>query len=896
MSAPTDLRVEHLEHPLGITDREPRLSWRLPVGSTEQVAYQLEAGDWDSGRVEGGTQLLVPYGGGALASGQRVSWRVKVWTDLGESDWSEASWFETGLLEADDWTAQWVEPAEQGGPDELARPAQLVAGDLELPGPVSSARLFATAHGVYEAFIDGQRVGDQELAPGSTYYFKREQVQTYDVTDLLDEGPHRLALLVSDGWYRGQVGGFRNENRYGNRLAVLAQLHVTLRDGSSIVLGTGEGWHSRRSAVVGADLIEGQTTRLDLHDPAWLLPQGLDKEWQPVTAKALGLDRLCTSPAPPVRRVEEIRPVSVERHEDGSYLVDLGQNINGWLRMSNLGPARTEITLRHGEALDADGRLTVEHLILEIDAEAIKAAGVKVDFEAVNARRPFQVDTVTSAGHEGEVFEPRHTEHGFRYVQIEGHPGPLTEDDVTGIFVHSDLRRTGWFECSNGDLNQLHDIAVRSLRGNMADVPTDCPQRERSGWTGDWQLFAPTAAFLYDVAGFSTKWLRDLAAGQRPSGLIEHHAPTATPPVSPDDVDDVDMLFGPGCAGWGDAAVIVPWETYRSYGDERLLAEQWPSMKAWVDHVTGRAASRRHFTRENTRPEAAPHERYIWDSGFQWGEWLEPGEIDEMQIVLGDKGDVGTAYFYYSTSLLAKTARVLGRDDARHYEDLAEKVLDAWRTEFIGEDGSLSPDTQANHVRALAFGLVPDRLVKQTTQRLVELIREADTHLGTGFLATPYLLPELARNGHLDLAYELLLQRSQPSWLAMIDRGATTVWEFWEGVKDNGEVEGSLNHYSKGAVISFLHRNVAGIRMPETGDAVAYRRFVVQPEPGGGLTWARGTLDSPYGRIESAWQVEGSELQLDVTVPSGTVATVVLPSGDQREAGSGRHRFSCELP
>jgi len=895
MISPTHLQVEHLTTPLGIGDAQPRLSWRLPEGARSQLAYHIEAGDWDSGRIDSDQQLLVPYAGPDLLSRQRVSWRVKVWTDLGESDWSEAGWFETGLLAATDWVAEWIEPAEQSGAGQLARPAQLLVHDFELSGEVVSARLYATAHGIYEAFLDGERIGDLELTPGNTYYFVREQVQAYDVTGLLGPGSHRLGFLVSDGWFRGQVGGLRQANNYGDHLAVLAQLHVTLRDGSTTIVRSDASWHSRRSAVVAADLTEGQSTHLGAHDDAWLRPGSSMDGWKPVSVARHGLERLCASPSPPVRRVEEIPPVDLVRHPDGTYVVDLGQNINGWVRLSNLGPADSTITLRHGEAVGPDGRITTEHLVLEFDTEGIRAMGVDFPYETPNARRQFQVDEVVSSGGDG-VFEPRHTIHGFRYVQIEGHPGPLDADDVTGVFVHTDLRRTGWFECSNEDLNKLHDIAVRSLRGNVCDIPTDCPTRERSGWTGDWQLFVPTAAFLYDVAGFSTKWLRDLAAGQRPSGLLEQHAPTTIPLARDGEEDAVDHLFAPGCAGWGDAAVIVPWETYRAYGDTRLLVEQWPSMQAWVDYAARRAASHRHHSRETLRPDPAEHERYIWDSGFQWGEWLEPGELDFVAVILGDKGDVATAYLYYSSSLLAKVATVIGRvEDADRYQELADHVLAAWRAEFIAADGSLTPDTQANHVRALAFGLVPEELVEQTTRRLVELVRMADTHLGTGFLATPYLLPELARRGQLDLAYELLLQRNSPSWLGMLDRGASTVWEFWDGINDEGAVTGSLNHYSKGAVISFLHRNVAGIRMSPDDSSTAYRDFLVQPEPGGGLTWARAEHDCPYGRITSSWRIEDDVMHLEVVVPSGAQASVVLPDGSRHAADAGQHSYTSPV-
>jgi alpha-L-rhamnosidase len=597
---------------------------------------------------------------------------------------------------------------------------------------------------------------------------------------------------------------------------------------------------------------------------------GADEGWDDVLVVGLGVDRLVDSPAPPVRRVEELVPVAVTRVGPDRQVVDLGQNINGWTRLTRLGPAGTRLVLTHGEHLDASGDVTTDHL--------------RPDFPFLPAPLPAgQVDEVVSDGRPGEVFEPRRTTHGFRYVRVEGHPEDLTPDDVRGVVVHTDMRRTGWFACSDERLNRLHEAVVWSLRDNACDVPTDCPQRERAGWTGDWQIFVRTAAFLYDVGGFSTKWLRDVLSVQAGNGTVLNMAPC--PPS--------EGLDGPtgalnGSAGWGDAVVVVPWEVYRAYGDERILAEAWPGIVGWLARAERMAREGRHPDRAARRPEPAPHEEYLWDTGFHWGEWLAPGEepTDFRAFVAADKSDVATAYLASSAELAARVAEVLGDVSAvARYRLLAERARDAWRAEFVGDDGQLTPDTQANHVRALAFGLVPDEVRGAVAARLAELVRANGTRLATGFLATPDLLPVLADTGHLDLAYDLLLQDAEPSWLAMIERGGTTVWEHWDGVDASGVAHGSLNHYSKGAVVSFLHRYVAGIEIVDS--APAYRRFRVRPRPGGGLTWAEASHESPYGRVEASWRLTGDRLHVRVVVPAGTEAEIELPDGSSRTARPG---------
>ena len=842
---PSRLRVEHLAGAFGIGTTRPRLSWWLAVGARRQFAYRIRTGDgWDSGRVESSDSVLIDYAGPALRSGERVVWQVKVWTDAGESDWSDAHTFELGLIEPGDWSARWIAPVEPELPPAGRRPAMLLRGEFELPdAPVLRARLYATAHGIYEAFVNGRRAGDAELTPGFTEYRHRLQVQAYDITELLAPGANAIGAIVSDGWFRGQVGLPRAHDQWGSELGFLAQARVEFADGPSAVeAGTGQGWRSARSHIDAADLIAGQSVDLRRRLDGWSEPGFDDSGWDAAALADHGYGNLVASPAPPVRAVQELVPVAVRPVARGQVF-DLGQNINGRVRLRNLGPAGTAITLTHGEATDSAGDLTTKHL--------------DVDLPFLPAPLPAgQVDRVVSAGRPGETFEPRHTTHGFQYVRVEGHPGELGAGDLTAVAVHTDMTRTGWFRCSDDRINRLHEAAVWSLRGNACDIPTDCPTRERAGWTGDWQIFVPTAAFLYDVAGFSTKWLRDLAAEQWSSGLVANLAPS---PPSESEAGFVAALNG--SAGWGDAAVIVPWEIYRAYGDARLLEEQWTSMVAWLSYVEGAAAGARHPERVARRPEPLPHERYLWDSGFHWGEWLVPGEdlkgADEFEAFRrADKADVATAYFAHSARLMSRIAEVLGREaDATRYATLAERARAAWQAEFIGPDGRLHPDTQAGHVRALAFELLPADLRAAAAERLVELIRDAGTRLATGFLATPYLLPVLADAGHPDVAYELLFADAMPSWLYMIDRGATTVWERWNGIDADGAPFESLNHYSKGAVVSFLHRYVAGIRLLD--GAPGYRHFRIEPLPGGPITWAQAEHDSPYGRIESSWRIDG---------------------------------------
>jgi alpha-L-rhamnosidase len=869
--APYDLRIASGGDQFPVAEQRPALSWKLPHGWTGQDDYDLrirvDGVEHAVENVASGRHLFVEWPLPPLRSRHSVDWCVRVRSGGRQSDWSPWHAFEAGLLD-EDWSARWISPHEEGG-----RPAYVLAGHVLLRDDIVRARLYATALGVYEAFVNGTRVGTTELSPGSTSYGDTLYAQAADVTGLLHSGANELEILLSDGWYRGSNGTWRRRDVWGTTTAARLQLHVLHADGMEVVAGTGPGWTSRPSTIVAADLMNGQTTDLTAPpEPA-----------RPVLVDAVTAPPISWSPAPPVRRIDQLAPRSVTRHGSGAWIVDFGQNASGWIVLTDLGPAGTRTVIDHGEHLDPTGDLTTAHLDSQKPGEALI---------------PFvQRDEVVSGGRPGEVFEPRHTVHGFRYARISRDGGDLDPAGVLMRVVHTDLEPTATFACSDDDLNRLHEAARWSFRGNAVDVPTDCPTRERLGWTGDYQIFAPTAARLYDVDGFSRKWLRSVRDDQLPDGRIVNSAPDSNRLKVHDDA----MVDGiTGSAGWGDAIVLVPWVLYETYGDTTALAENWPAMRRWVEWALGTARDARHPSRVERSAQPLAYEEFIWDGSFHWGEWLEPGKRiadDPMAWYMADKGEVGTAYLFRSVRTLAAIADVLGHTgDAAGYRETAEKVRGGWQREFLDEEGRTRAGTQASYVRALAFDLVPEDLRERTARHLADLIEAAGRHLGTGFLSTADLLPVLADAGYSDLAYAVLLRRSSPSWLGMLDRGATTIWEDWDGVADDGTATASLNHYSKGAVVRFLHTHTLGLR--QAPGSVAWTSFVVAPVLNEAVTWARGTFDSPQGRIAVDWSIKDGHFDISVDVPGGAEAQIRFPDGGTVRTGPGRfheRRPSCPL-
>jgi alpha-L-rhamnosidase len=856
---PNNLTCEYLANPLGLDVRQPRLGWR--VGATgrgaRQTAYQIQVAEsrptleavvagrqdgllWDSGKVASGTSLHVPYAGPALGACQRYYWRVRVWDgDDAASSWSEIVFWETGLLQGANWQAEWITPDWE---EDVSRPgpAPLLRRGFSTEGGLVAARVYVTSLGLYELRLNGQRVGDAVLAPGWTSYDHRLQYQTYDVTALVRQGDNALGVMLGDGWYRGYLGFHGQRNLYGDRLALLLQLHLTYADGRAEIITSDARWRAARGPIQMADIYLGETYDARQERPGWDQPGYDDGDWSPVRPLDHPKEILVAQVAPPVRRHEVIRPVRLLHSPSGETILDFGQNMVGWVRVCVRGPAGRTITLRHAEVLDQEGNLYTENL-----------------------RRAAQTTRYTLQGltEADEVFEPHFTFQGFRYVAVEGFPGEPAPDNFTGIVLHSDTPPAGTFECSNPLINQLQHNIVWGQKGNFVDVPTDCPQRdERLGWTGDTQVFIRTACFNMNVAAFFTKWLHDLSADQLPNGSVPFVVPDV---LSRTAGDGPNPLPSSGAAAWGDAAVICPWTIYLCYGDTRLLGEQYESMVGWVEYMRRQA-----------------DQDLAWRKGFQFGDWLDyRGTSSRDPAPVTNKEMIATAFFAYSTDLLAKAARVLGKtSDAQGYANLARRIRAAFNAEFVTPAGRVGPNTQTAYVLALHFDLLPEELRPGAAARLAEAVREAHDHLTTGFVGTPYLCHVLSRYGYTDLAYELLNQESYPSWLYPVKKGATTIWERWDGIKPDGSFQdpgmNSFNHYAYGAIGDWLYRVVAGIEVDPAEPG--YRHVLFQPQPGGGLTYVRATLDSPYGLVASAWELTEADFHLRVTVPPNAHATVRL--------------------
>ncbi|KUN64758.1 alpha-L-rhamnosidase [Streptomyces griseorubiginosus] len=835
VAAPT---AEHHREPFGIGESAPRLSWKTtaPTGWT-QHAYQIEAtradGTHRTDWVTSPDSVLVSWPLPPLGSREACAIRVRVrGADQVAGDWSPPLHIETGLLAPGDWTAQAVSPR---GSDSDRRPP-LLRKEFTAAADIERARLYVTAHGLYEIEINGRRVGDHALAPGWTSYHHRLRYQTHDVTGHLRAGANAIGAWLADGWYRGRLGfGGGHADLYGDRVALLAQLEIVHRDGSVTVIGTDPSWRAAQGPILSAGLLDGETYDARQELPGWSRPGFDDGDWSPVDVVPRDPATLVAPTGPPVRCTEEIHPVLVTALDDDRLLVDFGQNLVGRVRITVSGPAGHTVVIRHAEVLQ-DGELCVRPL-----------------------RGATSTDRYTLRGGGPETWEPRFTLHGFRYAEITGwRGGGFPGRDIVARVHHTDMARTGWFACSNDQVNRLHQNVVWSLRGNFVDLPTDCPQRdERLGWTGDIQIFAPTAAFLYNCHGMLGSWLRDVAVEQHDDGTVPWYVPEIPG-------GEQWTPARPG-AGWGDVVALTPWDLYRASGDTGLLAAQYDSARRWVDLVTRLAG-----------PSG------LWNRGYQLGDWLDPfAPPDDPGAGRTDRHLIATAYYAWSARHVAWTAGVLGRpDEGDRYGDLADRVRQAFVDAYVLPGGRMTSDTQTAYAVALQFDLLPDTEARAAAgRRLAELVAEGGHTIQTGFIGTPLVAPALSATRHDDTAYALLLQQECPSWLYALKHDATTVWERWDSMLPDGSVNPgemtSFNHYALGAVAEWLHGTVAGLGASEPG----YRGIVFRPRPGGGITWAHAAHESPYGRVEIRWDLDESGLTVRATVPTGTTARVDWPDG-----------------
>ncbi|HEV8246488.1 MAG TPA: family 78 glycoside hydrolase catalytic domain, partial [Polyangiaceae bacterium] len=731
----TRLRTEYLDNPLGIGVSSPRLFWWVddPRPGARQRAYRIRAATsqerlatpdiWDSGKIESKQQAQLVLGGKPLESRQRVSWDVALWdADDDAGPVSQPACFELGLLERSDWSAQFIAtPLE--GTGQVGAPSPMLRKAFELPGKIASARLYITALGLYEASLNGRRVGDLWLRPGWTDYHKRLNYQTYDVTSLLEPGTNAIGAMLGDGWYCGRVAALDRAMVWGTRPALLAQLEVTLSDGSILRVVTDESWRWQVGPVLNSDLIHGEEYDARREVQGWDLASFDDASWQPVSVEKFPEIVLEPSMAPPVRALQEIAPIADPKPtpagwERQAVTFDFGQNLTGVLRLRVRGPAGQTLVIRHAEALKADGSIDVSNL-----------------------RSARAIDHYTLRGDPaGETFVPRFTLHGFRYAEIstsnrtpDGKDGAkLTRDSATAVVLASDTADTGSFECDHALVNKLQSNIRWGMRGNFIEVPTDCPQRdERLGWTGDTQVFAPTAAFNADVAGFYSKWMRDLADAQLVSGAV----PAVVPKPG-------ERWNWDGEAGWADATVVVPWATYLAYGDGRILEQSYGAMRRWIAYLT-----------ETSRDGIRGYVGRTGHNGF--GDWLAldgPGSNPGQSAT--PKDFIATAHYAESLRIISNVARVLGHaTEADAYAEQRQAVVLAFNREFVTAAGRLAAPSQTAHLLALAFDLLPERFRPAAVEQLVQLIREREWHLTTGFLGTPLLCPVLTRFGRADVAY-----------------------------------------------------------------------------------------------------------------------------------------------
>lgn len=844
---PYGLRTEGRHEPLGLGERLPRLSWKLESArrGAAQTAYRITATEgtadrliWDSGQVTSAETIGVLWDGPALRSATRYHWQVEVWDETGAPGGQAQTWFETGLLHRDEWTGVWVgrDPlsvphAEPPGEDvrtetSLVAPPLCLRREFHLARRPVRARLYATARGVYEPRLNGERVGDLELAPGWTEYHHRLQYQTYDVTDQVHAGVNVLAATVADGWWCGFVGfdAHRPARHYGEQPGFLAQLVVDFADGSRQVVATDRHWTEQPGAIRAADLLMGEHVDARRHVSGWDEAGPVDG-FAPVAVLDTEPGPLVAEPDQPIRVTRDLPAVSVERRGPTRFIVDFGQNLVGRVSLAVRGAAPGErIVLRHAEILDG-GELYV-----------------------ANLRRAQATDVYVTAGDAVEVFEPRFTFHGFRYVEVDGHPGELSTSDVTARVLHNDTPFTGRFECSDPTVNQLQANITWGQRGNFLAVPTDCPQRdERLGWLADAQIFAPTASRNADVSAFFARWMRDVVDGQDSDGAFRDVAP----------VISVNREAAPA---WGDAGVVIPWHLWRTYGDRRALEESFDAMLAWVLHIH----------RHN------PDLRWRHRTGNSYGDWLQLDATTPRDVL-------ATAYFARSTELVARAAEVLGRyDEATDLWTLHSGIRAAFVDSYVDEDGRVEGDTQTGYLLALAFGLLPERLVPAAVGHLAADIEKRDYRLTTGFVGVALLCPVLADHGRADLAYALLHQDEYPSWGYSIRHGATTIWERWDGWTDHAGFQSpamnSFNHYSLGSIGDWLYGRVAGI--DQTSQSIGYRELLLRPLPGGRLSWARAEQETVRGRVACGWSIEDGRVTVTATVPPGSTALLEIPTTD----------------
>lgn len=854
------LRTEYLNNPIGIDIVHPELSWNLAGDSKKQTAYEIRSAHslaelekgafvWNSGKRESSSMVRIPYEP-EVRSRERVYWQVRIWDEeQNAGEWSSPAYFEMGLLDEKDWKARWIAGNYETKQGERY-PADEFRKKFVLEKDIKQARLYITACGVYEAYLNGERVGDQILTPGLTSYEKRVHYQAYDVTSLLKKKENVWDISLGDGWFRGKLGVFGSTNVYGDTTCVLGQLEITDMDGivTTVITDKAFGW-SNDGPIRFNDMKDGETI------------EGGKIPTYSGQARETGWDTLlCCSNNVPVKEQESFSPKQILHTPDGSTVLDFGQNLAGYVAFSIKGTKGHMAGMQMGEMLDEDGNFTVKNLITEDTTPEF------IPDYCDDTR--FQTVEYICGSSEREYWKPKFCVQGFQYVKLENWPEKVKAENFKAIAVYSDMDVTADFSCSSSNIEKLVENTLWSMKGNFLDVPTDCPTRERAPWLGDAQLFFHTGCYFMDFTAFFRKWMRDVFDDQALDGKVYNIVPRGGAHGGMNE-------YVEGSSGWTDAGILIPYRYWKRYGDKRMLEELYEPMKKLADFMVSRMG-------DTSDPELdkklAPSEfrQYVVTTGFHFGEWNEPGS-SPMDVTL-PKYEEATAYLSYTLQCFAEIAGALGRTmDAQKYQEISEHAKQAYQYYFV-KDNEIHSERMCQYVRPIALGLLPEEVRKKAADDLSEMVKKNGYHVMTGFLSTPFVLNVLSDAGFRDEAYRMLENEEYPSWIYEIHQGATTIWENWNG-------EASRNHYSNGACCDWIFNTVCGIR--DDGE----NHFVISPKPGGSLKKASLCYRSLYGEISCSWEREGENVIYHITVPAGCEAEVLLDGKDRQVLVAGRYQL-----
>jgi alpha-L-rhamnosidase len=847
----TRLQTNHVVNPLGFAIDRPVFSWIVEdTQDKKQVAAQVVIAKddvfskivFDTGRVEGSEIESVAYRPHiTLTPRTRYYWKVKVWGET-ESAESKIAWFETAKMD-EPWQAQWITPAFK---DKQTHP--YLFKNIEVPSAVVSARAYVCGLGLYHFEINGEKVGNEFLTPYFNAYDQWLQYQTYDISEHLDQSSNLISFMLGNGWYKGRFGihdEVISSKPYEDQFALICELHIILESGEEIVLGSDRSWKAIPAPVVESGIYDGEYFDARIAKPG-------DQKEKTYRVKNISLDtgKLQARRSLPVCINEEIKPIAVIETPAGETVLDMGQNMVGWVRFKTSASAGTRIHLQFGEVLQ-DGNFYNENL------------------------RTARAEYIYIADGSEAVAQPFFTFYGFRYIKVSGWVGDINLEDFNGCVVYSQMETTGKIETSNEKVNQLFKNALWGQKGNFLDIPTDCPQRdERLGWTGDAQIFSGTACFNMDVSAFFSKFVFDLALEQaKQDGRV------------PDVIPVANTTTG-GSSAWADAATILPWTVYEFYGDPTILEQQFESMRAWVDYIK--------------RTDDANGGKRLWTTGFHYGDWLALDGSDPDSPKGGTPDDfIASAYYYYSTRLVERAANVLGKlDIAAKYALLAEEIKTAIQKEYFTATGRLAVHTQTGYVLTLFMELAPEEYRARIIDDLITRLLKDKLHLRTGFVGTPYLCRVLSNNGANEQAYRLLLNEDYPSWLYAVNLGATTIWERWDSLKPDGAYSStemnSFNHYAYGSIVEWMYRDMCGLN-PSSGDdmVTGFRCARIAPKPDKSLQWARASYHSAAGLYETGWRIgEEGKLSFEFTIPFDAEAQVILPDAILGEISINGHNSS----